>query len=179
MTFLAHRRLAAPTLLACGAALSGCAPTLDWRDVRVEGSGLRLQMPCKPDAQRRDLPLAGARVNLTLYACAAGGQTWGLGFADVGDPARVASALAGLAAAAVSNLDGRGAGALPMQVAGATPNANSARQLLHGRLPDGKPMQMQVAVFTRGTLVFQATVLGAQVPTEAAQTYFASLRFGS
>jgi hypothetical protein len=158
--------------------LAACAPVLDWRDLRPEGSSLHLQMPCKASGQSRDLPLAGARVNLALYACAAGEQTWGLGLADVADPARVGPALVELAAAAASNLGATPAEALPLQVPGATPNAASGRKRLQGRLPDGKAVQMQVAVFSHGTQVFQATVLGERVSEEAARTFFASLRFG-
>lgn len=177
MTRPAHLPMA--TALAAGAmALAGCAPALDWRDLRPEGSSLRLQMPCKPSGQSRDLPLAGARVNLALYACTAGEQTWGLGLAEVADPARVGPALAELAAAAAVNLGGASAQALPLQVPGATPNGTSGRSRLQGRLPDGKAVQMQVAVFTHGTQVFQATVLGERVSEDAAQAFFASLRFG-
>ena len=40
-----------------------------------------------------------------------------------------------------------------------------------GKLPDGQAVQMQMAVFTRGTLVYQASVLGERVTDEAAQTF--------
>ena len=50
---------------------------------------------------------------------------------------------------------------------------------LQGRLPDGRAVQMQLAVFARGTQVFQATVLGDAVPDDAAETFFASLRLPS
>lgn len=181
MTFLAHRPAAMAIALALAGGtfmLAACAPALDWRDLRPEGSALRLQLPCKPSGQSRDLPLAGTRVNLALYACSAADQTWGLGVADVADPARVGPALAELAAAAAANLGAASAETLPLPVSGATPNAASGRKRLQGRLPDGKPVQMQVAVFTHGTQVFQATVLGERVSEDAAQTFFASLRFG-
>jgi hypothetical protein len=35
-----------------------------------------------------------------------------------------------------------------------------------------------VAVFSRGTVVFQATVLGVPQASEAADTYFNALKFG-
>ncbi|MDO9074336.1 MAG: hypothetical protein Q7U73_13835 [Rubrivivax sp.] len=165
-------------LLAC-AGLPGCAPALDWRDVRPEGSALQLQFPCRPTTQRRDVPLAGARVNLALHACAAGGQTWGLAVADVVEPARVGPALTELAATAGGNVGAVAGQPLALKVPGATPNDASIRLRLQGRLPDGTAVQMHVAVFARGTLVYQATVLGDAVPDEAAQTFFASLRLPS
>lgn len=158
------------------ALLTGCAPALDWRDTRPEGSGLQLQFPCRAGVQSRELPLAGARVNLALHACAAGGLTWGLGHADVADPARVGAALLELATAARANLGAAAGTAVPLAVRGATPNPNSGRWQVQGRLPDGASVQMQVAVFARGTRVFQATVLGEKLPAEAADIFFTSMQ---
>ncbi|RVU49017.1 hypothetical protein [Rubrivivax rivuli] len=166
---------------AASAALAGllvaCTPALDWRDVRPEGALVQLQMPCKPNGQSRDVNLGGSRVNLALHACAAGQLTWGLAAADMTDPARVGPALAELAASAAGNLATKGSSLQPLAISGATPNPASGLQRLSGRLPDGKPAQMQVVVFTRGTWVYQASVLGEKVDEAAAQTYFASLRF--
>lgn len=175
---LHHLRRAAAWALAGAAGLLGaCTPSLDWRDVRPEGALVQLQMPCKPNGQSRDVNLGGARVNLALHACAAGQMTWGLAAADMADPARVGPALAELAASAAGNLTAKQAPQQPLAIIGATPNDASGLQRLSGRLPDGKPAQMQVAVFTRGTWVYQASVLGEKIDEAAAQTYFASLRF--
>ena len=60
---------------------------------------------------------------------------------------------------------------------GQTPHPGSGRWSLEGRYPDGKPVLGQVAVFSRGTVVFQATALGVTPSSEAADTYFSGLRF--
>ncbi|MDP1646754.1 MAG: hypothetical protein Q8M01_00930 [Rubrivivax sp.] len=162
----------------CAAAflLAACSPTLDWRDVRPAGSGLTLLMPCKPVVQERSLPLAGAPVRLSLQACSAGGRTWGIAHADVADPARVGVALGELRSSAAANIAGGAAETLPLQVPGATPQAASERVRFGGRLPDGRPVQVELAVFAHGTRVFQATALGEQLTLEAAQTFFGSIR---
>ena len=144
--------------------------------MRPEGAAIQLQFPCKPSGQSRDLSLAGKRVNLALHACAAAGLTWGLAVADVADPALVGPALAELATAAAGNLGAAAGEMLPLRVSGATPNDAAGRQRLVGKLPDGKAVQMQVAVFTRGTVVYQASVLGERVADDAAQTFFDALR---
>ena len=164
---------------ACAAAvlLAACSPALDWRDVRPAGSHVTLLMPCKPVVQERRLPLAGASVSLTLQACKAGDQTWGIAHADVADPARVGAALVELRTSAAANIASLAAEVLPLQVPGATPQAASERVRLDGRLPDGRPVQMQLAVFAQGTRVFQATALGERLPVEAAETFFGSIRF--
>ena len=121
------------------------------------------------------MPLAGQPTRLALQACSAGGQTWGLAYADVADPARIAPALADLVASATANVDGRSSRHASFRVHGATPNPGSRRLLLQGRLPDGKAVTMQVAVFTHGTRVFQATVLGEQLDFEAAEAFLDGL----
>ncbi len=178
----APRRAAGPATslaaVAAAALVGGCAPALDWRDVRPQGVALQLQLPCKPSGQSRDLTLAGTRVNLALHACAAGASTWGLAAADMRDPALVGPALQELAAAAAGNLGTQPADLQALTVAGATPNAASGLQRLTGRLPDGKPAQMQLAVFAHGTWVYQASVLGEKIDEAGAQAFFSSLRFG-
>ena len=157
--------------------LAGCSPVLDWRDWRPASSGLSLLFPCKPTPQVRSVQLAGQAVRLALHACSAGGQTWALAFADVGDPTRIGAALADLRDSAAANL---GAAASEpralLAVPGATPHAGSRRWALVGRLPDGEPVRAEIAVFVRGTTVFQATVLGAELPPEGVATFFESLR---
>ncbi|MDO8420514.1 MAG: hypothetical protein Q7S90_10805 [Rubrivivax sp.] len=177
MTVLAPRAARAGCAGAAALLLAACSPALDWRDVRPAGSGVSLLMPCKPAAQERSLPLAGAPVRLSLQACSANGQTWGIAHADVGDPARIGVALTELRASAVANLSGGAAEALPLQVRGATPQPASEHLRFDGRLPDGRPMQVELAVFAQGTRVYQATVLGERLPLEASQTYFGSIRF--
>ena len=172
MTSQARRGVAASLVLG----LAACAPGLDWRDVRPAHSGAALQFPCRPHAQERSVTLAGAPVRLALHACSAGGQTWGLAFADLADPARVGAALQELRLATAGNVGAQAAPAQALEVPGATPNAQSAITRLNGHLPDGKPVALRLAVFAHGTRVFQATVLGERVPDDAARVFFSSLR---
>ncbi len=163
--------------IAAAVLLAGCAPALDWRDARPAGSGAVLLFPCRPVGQERNVALGKQTVRLALHACSAGGQTWGLAFADVAEPALVGPALAQLREAAAANIGATGAQALALQVAGATPHPASARDHLHGHLPDGGAVLMQVAVFAHGTQVFQATALGERLPDDAAEIFFAAIRF--
>lgn len=161
--------------LLAAATLWACTPALDWREVRPPGSGIVALFPCKPNAMTRGVPLAGQNVALSLHACSAGGQTWGLAHADVGDPARVGAALQELRASAARNLGAAAGRPLALKVAGATPNPAAGRDQIDGRAPDGQALAGQVAVFARGTVVFQATVLGAALSADAAETFFGAL----
>lgn len=157
--------------------LAACTPTLNWRDVRAEGSSARWLFPCRPNVQERSIALAGAPVKLTLQACSAGGLTWGLAHADLVDPARVAPALNALQAGAAANLGTVQGAVTPRTVNGATPQPGSGLMQLKGQLPDGTAVHMQVLVFARGPQVFQASVIGQAPSEEAVETFFASIRF--
>jgi hypothetical protein len=156
--------------------LAACSPSLDWRELRPEDSGAVAMFPCRPASHAREVMLAGSRVTLTLHACSAGDTTWALAFAELGDPARIGPAPEELLAAAVANLSAGAARPLALKVDGATPHPHAQRVAFEGRLPDGRAMQEQVAVFTKGTRIFQATALGPRLPEEGMEVFFGGLR---
>ena len=155
-----------------------CVPTLDWREVRPAGAGITLLFPCKPDSHARQVKLGPAAVRLELHACTAAGATWALAFADLGDPASVGPALVELRSAAANNVAASPPQVLSLRVDGATPNPASQRVQFEGRMPDGRAVTEQVAVFAKGTRVFQAVAVGEKLDAEAADSFFGSLRFG-
>lgn len=172
------RAIALALPIACGAV--ACAPVLDWREVRPERASLVAQFPCKPASHARQLALAGVMVDMTLYACSASGATYAVGFADVGQPQRVGSALDELAAAAARNLGAQGPLALtPLHIAGMTPNPSASRIAVTGQLRDGRRVDERVAVFAYGTRVYQATMVGPHLEPEAVETFFGALRLST
>jgi hypothetical protein len=167
---------AAAATASVAALVVGCSPALDWRETRPEGAGLVLLLPCKPSSYARNVRLTGQAVQLSLHACSADGLTWALAFADIGDPARTSAALGELKASAMANLGATTSTPLPFEMAGETPNTASGRLEIAGQLPDGKAVREQVAVFSKGTQVFQATVVGANLPAEAVEMFFGGIR---
>jgi hypothetical protein len=165
-------------LHACLCATSAaCTPTLDWRDVRPQGAGMQALFPCKPAAHARQVALAAVTVEMTLYACSAGGATYAVGFADIGDLQRVEPALAQLWASAARNIEAKGAHAIaPLRIEGMTPHAQTGRQAFTGRLSDGQQVQEQAAVFAHGTRVYQVTMVGPKLDVDAVETFFGALR---
>lgn len=165
----------AGVVLAC--ANVACSPALDWREVRPESSGLVALFPCKPYGNARQLRLVGAAVEMSLFACAAAGTTYAVAFADIGQPQLIGQALDELATAAARNIGAVAAHtAMPMQIDGMTPSARAGRWAFAGQLADGRRVQEQVAVFSRGTRVFQATIVGETLDLEAIETFFSALR---
>lgn len=157
--------------------LAACAPALDWRQVRLADSGLSVLFPCKPVGQARRVRLGPQPVRLELHACSAADATWAVAFAEVDDPARVGPALSELRDAAAANLAASKLQRRELRIEGATPNPASQRVQWQGRLPDGRAVSGQSAVFARGTRVFQATVVAEAADAEAMDNFFASLRF--
>lgn len=167
-------------LSASGIVLAACSPALDWREVKAPGTPLVALLPCRVVSQERIVPLAGRPVVLGLQACEAAGRTWGVSHADVQDPTLLHAALDELRAAALGNIGA----ALPLaplelQVRGATPHPASGRWQAAGHRPDGRVVQMQVAVFAYGTRVFQATVLGDASSWDDVSPFFLGLRLVS
>ncbi len=159
--------------------MAGCSPTLDWRHIRPEGADVDALFPCRPDRHARAVLLAGARTKMEMLVCSAGGATFALSFVDLADPALVTAAVAELRAAALANIGGVELGREPVQVSGMTANAQAARLVISGRLPDGDAVQEQAAFFVRGLRVYQASVIGAKLRADMTDTFFASLKLPS
>ena len=165
----------AAALLVAIAGLSACSPALDWRQLRPDGWGLAVSLPCRPADLVRQVPLAGPPVELRLLACSADGHTFAMASADMADPARVDPALRALGAAALANVQGRVEAEQAAAVPGMTPYPGARRWQLAGRLPDGAAVREQVLVFARGLRVFQATVVGPRADGDLAQLFFDSI----
>ncbi len=135
--------------------------------------------PCKPASHARRVAIAGETVEMSMFACSAGETVYALSFADVKDPARVGAALDELGRAAQSNLQSSsGAASEAAKVAGMTPHPQSVQWRLAGRLPDGRDVQERVVLFSHGTRVYQATMLGAKLDAAAQDSFFGALRVG-
>lgn len=135
--------------------------------------------PCKPASHARSVAMADQTILMSMFACSAGETVYALSFADVKDPSHVGAALDELARAAQSNLQSPG-GAVsePVRVSGMTPHPHSTQWRMSGRLPDGRAVQERVALFSHGTRVYQATMLGPKLDAEAQDTFFGALRVG-
>lgn len=158
--------------------LSGCSPALDWRERAIDDTGgLVAMFPCRAAQDERRLSLGGPPLRMTLHACPQAGATWAVAHADTTDPAAVGPALQALARAARANIEASAVESVPAAVPGMSPNANALRLTLTGRLPDGTAVRQHVWLFARGTVVVQASVIGAAPPAEGLATFAEGLRF--
>lgn len=166
--------------LACllGFVSIACSPTLDWREVRPAGAGLLALFPCRPSQDSRVVALGGAPLRLNLQSCQAGGASFALSFTDTLDPSAVAPTIEALRVAAAGNVAGQATVVADSAVPGMTPNPQARRIRIDGRLPDGTVVREELLLFVRGTVVFQATVLGPHLDPTAIDTFFEGFRLG-
>jgi hypothetical protein len=161
--------------------LPGCSPALNWREVRLEEPGLIAMFPCRPVAQTRALALAGRSLSPRLHGCESDGRTYAVLAVDVQDPSVVNAVLQSLRDASLAKLEApesASASQAAWQVPGMTPQAAAGRwSLAHARASEA-PMQMDTALFARGTWVIQASVIGAgSRPDLSSEPFFEGLRF--
>lgn len=158
------------------ALLSACTPALNWRETPVPGSGMHALFPCKPDAHVRRVTLLGAEMQMHLASCTAAGSVYAVSHVDVGDPGRVTPVMQKLRSLAAENIGGAATVMRPQPVPGMTPHPLAERLAVAGRRPDGSAIQAQALFFTQAAVVYQATVVGDRLDTEAVDTFFAALK---
>ena len=163
-----------------GLALVACSPTLNWRDIRPEGTALVALLPCKPDKAQKAVPLGGQPAELRMLGCEASGMTFAVAAADVGTADRVALVLTQWQKATLVNMKAAAPSAGQhdaLKVAGATSEPAPVLVTAQGQQSDGSPVSAQAAYFAQGTQVFQAVIYGKAIPPDVAQTFFGSLKF--
>ena len=185
--FLTRQRTA---VLACTVAgcLAACSPTFNWRDVRPEDTTLAALMPCKPDSAQRKVALGNRPVVIRLLGCDAGGVTFALAVADVGDASGTAAALAqwqnvtlvNMKALPVESPEGarsqRASTTAPLRVRGAALQPPGVQVTASGQRADGAAVHSQAAYFVHGTQVFQAVIYAVHIKADVAETFFSSLK---
>lgn len=138
---------------------------------------LLAQLPCRPGRFERPVAVAGVKLRMTMLSCEAGGVTYGVASADVGDPAEVEPVLAGLADSARQALAGVHGDFSGYELRGATPFRGNARGRLAGSRPDGVTVEESLRVFARGTVVYQASAIGPALAAPALAPFEDGLRF--
>ena len=173
--FLTFFTAALATLLA----LAACSPAFNWREVRPENTRLSLLLPCKPDKAQKVVPLGGQATALSMLGCDAGGATFAVAVADLGDAAKAAPVLALWQDLTLTNMKAVPSSRqwLPLRIPGASAAPAVSRVLAQGQRIDGTAVTGQAAYFAYGSQVFQVVVYAPQMAPEVAETFFSSLKF--
>ena len=171
---MTHSSLAALMLMAL--ALGGCSPKFNWREVRLEQSGVALLFPCKPDTQVRQVDMDGQALSMTLSGCSAGDASFALAYARLGEGNSPGAALRRWRELTLGNLGAQGVNEMAYPLQGVRSDEQSVRLGSAGRRPDGSSLVAQAFWFTHDRWVYQASVL-AERPREAeADTFMTSIR---
>lgn len=162
-----------------GFGLAACAPALDWREVAVPQAGLVAWFPCRPALQVRASTSDGAMGPAGLMGCDADGKSFVLVWRDTGDPRLLSPTLRSWRESTRDRLGWRllepMAGSWTAK--GMTPNPEAG--LWRGRTGDGVSADRagSLALFSRGTVVVQATVVGPPGDATDVTPFFEGFRF--
>ena len=133
-------------------------------------------MPCKPDKAQKTVPLGGNPTELMMLSCDAGGMTFAIGTADIGDAAKVGATLAQWQAVTLANIKAPlSSPSTAIKLPGTAPGASLV--IAAGQRANGQAVASQAAYFAQGTRVFQAVVLASPIAPDAADTFFSGLKF--
>ena len=159
--------------------LAACSPAFNWREVRPENTRLSLLLPCKPDKAKKEVPLGGPSTTLSMLGCDAGGATFAVAMADLGDASKAAPVLALWQSLTLANMKAApGTGQfLPLKIAGASAQPAVSRVLAQGQRIDGTVVSGQAAYFAQGSQIFQVVMYAPKIESEVAETFFSSLKF--
>lgn len=175
--------------------LVACTPKLDWRQVTLEGTPLRLQLPCEPQLASKPVELGQGLgvVQMSMMGCDAEYATYAVSHFLVTGPSRAAEMLAywqaavlgqmnpgapGQAPAGARQLHAKGDGAfLP---AGALNLPQSLRITFEGVGPQGWKLTAHGVWFARmepkGARLYHAVLYSDKPRTEEANHFFGSLQ---
>ena len=164
--------------------LSACSPAQNWRDVAIEGSALKVQLPCKPDRTNRSVPLGGVPVELQVVGCESGTAMVAVMSAALPVGSDASAVMAAWQKATLDNARVTQPLAAGQQQAwhrpGQLPLATSLRVQAPGLRANGEPVNMDAVwgALTDGERVrlVHAVVYDRKIEAELANTLFDGIK---
>ena len=164
--------------------LMACSPDHNWRQVSLEGTVVKAQLPCKPDRATRVLPLGGAAMEMQMLGCENAGTTFALMTVALPAGMDANSVMLGWQKATLSNARVKEplsvAPRLIWQGAGFLPMTASVRIQATGQKGDGQAVWLDAAwgAVAEGDHVrlLHAVVYNRHAVTELADTLMEAVR---
>ncbi len=162
------------------ALLSACSPALNWREARIDGTALRVLLPCKPDRAEREVAMGGRTLPLRMLGCDADGATFAVSHVrTTADATEAAALLAGWKLAVLAHVHADAVVEETWSPGAALAAAGPAsRMRAQGRRADGAAIAMQAVWFlvtdAAGLHLLHAVVFAPQARPEVAETFFSS-----
>jgi hypothetical protein len=172
-------RPAAALFLTAMVLLAACSPTLNWREVRPEGTRLALLLPCKPDKAQKNVSLLSPVTPMSMLGCDAGGATFAVAVVQLGDARHAGPALALWQSGTLVNMKANLAlvQSHPLKLPGADTLPAPVLVTAQGQRADGTAVSGQAAYFAQGGQAFQVVLYADRITPEVAETFFSSLKF--
>ena len=164
--------------------LMACSPDQNWRDVSLEGSAVKLQLPCKPDRTTRPVTMGNVPLTLQVVGCESGDALLAFMTTELPAGADVQALMSGWQKATLDNARVDTLGTSMRQQTwhrpGQLPLTSSVRVQAKGQKPSGQDVMLDavwgaVAVGDRVRLI-HAVVYAPRISPEMANTLFDGLR---
>jgi hypothetical protein len=84
--------------------LSACSPDQNWRDVALDGTAFKAQLPCKPDRTTRPVNMGGLSLSLQVVGCESAGAMWAVMTTELPAGADAPGLISGWQKATLQNL---------------------------------------------------------------------------
>lgn len=174
-------------LMAClisALCLSACSPDQNWRDVTLEGTAFKAQLPCKPDRTTRAVNMGVVTLSLQVVGCESAGAMLAVMTAELPAGADATALMSGWQKATLQNARVDASVTPPRQQVwhreGLLPLAETVRIQAKGQNAKGQDVMLDavwgaVAAGDRVRLI-HAVVYAPQIPPEMANTLFDGLR---
>ena len=183
--WLLRRSVLASTL---ALAMVACTPTLNWREVRLDG--LTALLPCKPDQAQRSVRLGTVDIQMDMVGCEAADALYAISHLRAQDVNQAAGLLSEWRAATLSNLHATsvhphafklakvadGAFQIPYGAQAAAPDGAWELLWVQGQSPDASAVQSRLAWFALGADVYHVAVYGAQLGPQTVDMLYSDLR---
>jgi len=181
-----RRRLLGVAALAPLASMTGCAPALNFREVRIAEARCAIALPGKPQTVTREIAFAGQSLPMTMTSTGVGATLFALGRARLPAAALAAEALAQTVAFFRDGLL-RNFRAAPTAAPGLPPPlATPAGRVLRaaqavsaqGKARDGRSTDLAARFYVADDWMLQVVALAVrgEVSAEALDTFFDSFR---
>lgn len=164
--------------------LSACSPDQNWRDVVLDGTGFKAQLPCKPDRTMRPVNMGGVSLSLHVVGCESAGAIWAVMTTELPAGADAQGLMSGWQKATLHNARVDASATPPRQQVWHRPDllplAQTLRIQAKGQNASGDDVMLDavwgaVAAGDRVRLI-HAVVYAPQISREMANTLFDGLR---
>jgi hypothetical protein len=154
---------------------TACSPALDWRLTSIPETKLTAFFPCKPDHFSRQISLMGAPQRVVLASCKAAQHTFAVSAMDIRQSGSAAQGLAALKHSAEQNFGGFSQTLPQRLIAGAADAGRAEVVAAQLQAAEHRSLHAQMVFFSHGHWVFQATVMGEALASDAVVFFFDNL----